>query len=360
METSEFISTYSQPIPKVATWCVRLRSLVLILIAPPIAYFVISYCYLVWWHKRFYLLDTLIHENGRLTLIGSMFYFDHFIACVPMILLFALVTAGGFALAGHPNVDFKRSQASIASGILLGLSILIISVAFIASIYTVGEQRTLDYALQRIERDGIMSKGGNWNQLQLSNVPIALGAISLSGTLIMFAGGGVARQNTSLKRAGKICIAVTALLMICLSAWVFPGWDGFLNPRWMAHSIRELATYPITGIPVALCSMLIAEWYISGLNTWIMKINLYSIILIVVGLVMVAGQLIWLANVDVLAIAQKPSFAPDGLSLSYLLTAHVFEHFLDFVLIAPLTAGIYLFLRVLSSRHTSTPDLKVV
>lgn len=353
METSESISTYRPTIAKTATRFIRLRFLVVLLVASPLAYFIISYCYLVWWHKKLFLWDTLVHENGRLTLAGSMFYFDHFIACVPMIAVFAMVTAGGFALAGHPSVAFNKSRASIASAVLLGFSIIMISVAFMASIYTVGQQRTVDYALQRIERDGVMSKGGNWNQLQLSNLPIALGAISLSGTLMMFTGSASTTSNARLRTAGKVCVAAAAAITFAVSSVVFPGWDGFLNPRWMAHSIRELATYPLTGIPIALGSILVTEWFLSGLKTWTIRISSLSIALIVAGIIIMAGQLIWLLNVDVLAIAQKPSFAKDGLSIPYLLTAHVFEHFLDFILIAPLTAGIYALLRALSYRHAN-------
>ena len=66
------------------------------------------------------------------------------------------------------------------------------------------------------------------------------------------------------------------------------------------------------------------------------------------GIVILIGQLVLLRNVDVLAIAQSPSFASNGLSILYLLCSHVFEHFLDFVLIVPLTGGIYALVRFLA------------
>ncbi|NOT48116.1 MAG: hypothetical protein HOP17_10265, partial [Acidobacteria bacterium] len=304
-------------------------------------YFAISYCYLAWWHGEIFLWNTLIHENGRLTLSGSLFYFDHFIACLPMIVLFSLFTAGGFALAGHPTTAIDKFRASFAAATLLAVAVLLILGSLAASIYTVGGQRTIDYALQRIERDGVMSTGGNWNQLQLSNVPIALGAISLSYAFIMFAPGAGGQRDFRLATGGKICIAVATILMIGISALTFPGWQAFLNPRWMAHSVRELATYPLTGIPIALIGILLAERYMSGQKAWVVKVGSISLIPIAVGLVIVAGQLIWLMNVDVMAMAQKPSFSADGLSIPYLLTSHVFEHFLDFVLICPLSGGIY-------------------
>lgn len=353
METSQTIGRYITTDIRATPRYLHLRHLILVLLALPVTYFAISYCYLAWWHNEIFLWNTLVHENGRLTLSGSMFYFDHFVACVPMIVLFALFSAGGFALAGHQFVAIDKFRASVAAASLLGVAVLLVLGALVASIYTVGRQRTIDYALQRIERDGVMSTGGNWNQLQLSNIPIALGAISVSGTLIMFASGAGSKRDSGLITGGKICIAAAVTLMVGISALTFSGWQAFLNPRWMAHSIRELATYPITGIPIALIGILLAERYMSGQKAWVVKVGSISLIPIAVGLVIVAGQLIWLMNVDVMAMAQKPSFSADGLSIPYLLTSHVFEHFLDFVLICPLSGGIYALTRLLAQRQRS-------
>jgi hypothetical protein len=101
-----------------------------------------------------------------------------------------------------------------------------------------------------------------------------------------------------------------------------------------------------TGIPIALSGVLLVEYYLSGLDAWTFKPRLISLILIGTGSAIVVGELILLKNVDVLAIAQKPSFAANGLSIFYLLSSHVFEHFLDFILIGPLTGGIDALLRL--------------
>lgn len=332
----------------VATFTPRylhLSVLVPFLLAFPVTYFVISYTYLAWWHKEVFLWDTVIHENGRLTLAGSLFYFDHFVACVPMITVFALCTAGGVALSGQIAPGANGSRARFSAVVLLSGAGLLVLGAFIASVYMVGWERTIDYALQRIERDGVTSKGGNWNQLQLSNIPIALGIIGLGSTFVMFKMGYNEKRDARLNAAGRICISVAAALMVGISACNFNGWEYFLNPRWMAHSIRELATHPVTGVPIALTSILLVERYISGLEIWVIKPRRLSLILIGIAIVIVAAQLLFLKNVDVLAIAQKPAFAADTLSIPYLLCSHVFEHFLDFVLIAILTGGIYAALR---------------
>ncbi len=323
----------------------RAHLLASLLLALPAAYFVIAYIYLAWWHNQVFLWNTLVHENGRLTLAGTIFYFDHFLGAAPMIIVFALCATGGLALAGAPLPPADPSRAANVAAVLLGAAGSLVLIAFAASVLTAGWERTLDYALQKIERDGVLSKGGNWNQFQLSNIPIALGAIGVGSSLVILAGGFQSKRNASLSRRGKMCIALAAALATGLTAVTFPGWQAFLNPRWMAHSIREMATHPLTSVPIALASMLLVEHRISKADAWQIKPRLLSLILIGAGILMLFSQLSYLSGVDVMAMAQKPAFAAGGISIPYLLASHVFEHFLDFVFIAPLTGGIYALIR---------------
>jgi hypothetical protein len=265
-----------------------------------------------------------------------------------MVLLFALCAAGGFVLRGHVTSDIDASLAGSVAIILLLASALFVLLASVASIYKVGWQRTIDYASQRIERDGIMSKGGNWNQLQLSNLPIALGTVGVSSAFLMVVKGFDSKGNVNLIVGGMSYISVAAVLSVGISTLNWCGWQRFLNPRWMAHGIREIATYPLTGIPIALASILLVEYHLSGVNTWTVEPHSWMLILIGTGIAMAIAQLILLRKVDISGIAQKPPFAPNGLSIPYLLCAHVFEHFLDFVLIGPLTGGMYALVRFLA------------
>ncbi|MGH9769656.1 MAG: hypothetical protein ACREAB_19700, partial [Blastocatellia bacterium] len=190
----------------------HLRLLACALLALPITYFVIAYLYLGSWHRQTLLWNTLVHENGRLTLAGSLFYFDHFLGCVPMIVVFSLCTAGGIAMKGGVPPTPETSRAATIAAILLGTSALMALAAFIASVQTAGWERTLDYALQRVERDGVLSKGGNWNQQQLSNLPIALGAIGLSGSFAVGAIGAGSKRNVNLAKWGWIYIGLAVAL----------------------------------------------------------------------------------------------------------------------------------------------------
>ena len=330
----------------------KLRSLLGILLSFPAAYFLISYLYLASWHQSLFLWNKVIHENGRLTLLASMFYFDHFVACVPMVVLFALCTVGGFSLANRAPVPADPARVRSTATTLLFTASLFILLAFVLSIYTVGWQRTADYALQRIERDGVMSKGGNWNQLQLSNLPIALGALAL-GSAVWSQRGNRSTRKRGLAAGAIAAIGLATLVCVGITAFTWSSWSSFLNLRWLAHSIREISTYPLTGIPIALAGVVLVEARLSGTSTFKIQPHLQSLIFLGVSIAIVVGQLVLIRNADVLSLAQRPSFAPNGLSIPYLLFSHVFEHFLDFALIGPLAGGIYASLGLFKGRESS-------
>ena len=324
----------------------NLPVLVIILLALPVLYLGISYAYLAVWHGKLLLFKTVIHENGRHTLLGSLFYFDHFVACVPMVIFFALCVAGGLALSNPLSRVISVAQLSYVTAVLLLGAALLVLCSFVASVFIAGWQRTVDYASQRIERDGVTSKGGNWNQLQLSNVPIGLGAIGTCIALVGLSPDSNPPGFSSLVGLGLIGLA--AILSIAISAFNWCGWEAFRNPRWLAHSIREMATYPFTGIPLAMLSVLLVEFILTGSDQWTVQLSWLSVILIGAAALILIAQLLLLKNTNISAIAQKPSFAPNGLTIPYLLCSHVFEHFLDFILIFLLAGGFYALGRLLS------------
>jgi hypothetical protein len=302
---------------------------------------IIAYAYLAFWHRTPLLWNILIHENGRLTLGDSIFYFDHFLGCVPMIVTFSLCIAGGLSVGKTSSYKSNYSRSGKIAAFLLIASILLVVASFAASIHTVGWDRTLDYALQRIERDGVLSKGGNWNQQLLSNIPIALGAVGLSSAFSVFITKQPQLKKDKWPVPGVTYIILALVITLVISAFTFPGWQAFINPRWVAHSIREMATYPLTGIPIGVTAGIIVDRLVCKCDRYQVTPRKSSIALIIAGLIILAVQLAYLNNVDILAIAQKPAFAEEGLSIAYLLFSHVFEHLLDFLLVAMLTGGLY-------------------
>lgn len=329
-----------------STPTVRTRVLVGLLASFPGAYALISYAYLAHWHGNEWLWKTVIHENGRLTLLGSLFYFDHFLGCAPMAAFFALLLAGGSALRGACPSQPAAERARRYALILLPAAGLFLAASFLASWHTVGQQRTLDYLFQRIERDGVTSKGGNWNQLQLSNLPIGLGILAVARILSV----GQGRVNRG--AAGAIGFALALSAALTISSW--PGLEAFSNLRWLAHSLREMATYPLTGVPAAFAAVVLVEASLTKRRQWEIRFGWPSLALLALAGAVALVELAMLGDADPLALAQRPGFAPEGLPIAYLLASHVFEHFLDFVWFAVLSAGLYALLRARGSRKNAS------
>ena len=263
-----------------------------------------------------------------------------------MILLFALCVAGGFALGAQirPSASTRSRANAIARNTLLPLPVFIV-ITFLASVRVAGWEQTRDYAFQYIERDGILSPGGNWNQLQISNIPIALGSIGLAFACASSWTLQGRRASMPMFRRGLVILTAAVVFSVTLSVFWWPGCSAFLNPRWLAHSVREIATYPLTGIPIALASVAATHVYVTRTGRLSTPLRLtfprFSVFLIALAILLLTGQLILLRDSNIHSLAQRPAFAPDGLSIPHLLAAHVFEHFLDFVIIGPLSAGIY-------------------
>ena len=312
------------------------------LFAVPVVYFIASYYYLARWHRKCWLFNTAVHENGRLTLLGSLFYFDHFVSHIPMIATFALCAAGGIALTARVPFDAATAlRAGHLARLLMGAAFALAAVSFIGSIAFAGWQRTIDYCLQRIERDGVMSSGGLWNQLQLSNVPIALGTVG-AGIAIQCALVESSHANdVSLLIGGILLIAAAVAIMVSMSLMTWQSWAALRNPRWLAHSMREVATFPLTGVPIALGAVGLVQNALGGSATWSVRFGALSLILIGLGVLIVAIEFVLIRGVDILAIAQKPLFAGERMTLPYLLASHVFEHALDFIFIGLFAGGAY-------------------
>ncbi|MCS6953504.1 MAG: hypothetical protein RMK57_15345 [Bryobacterales bacterium] len=286
-----------------------------------------------------------------MTLLGSLFYFDHFLGCAPSVVFLSLCLAGACAwnTAGYQVAEASRARR-IGLGLLAAASILVL-ISFVAAIHLAGWQRTVDYLFQSIERDGVSSKGGTWNLLQLSNIPMALAVI---GIVTSFVGHGVpagARETRSQRNLGLLLLAAAALLSAAMTWWSWPGAAAFGNPRWLAHSLRELATYPLTAVPIAAAAVLGTERWAAGIGHVRLKLSPPSVLLIAISLTMALTQWLLVARVDVLALAQRPPFAPHGLPIGYLLASHVFEHFLDFLFFAMLSGGLYAAIRGLACQR---------
>ncbi len=322
-----------------------MNTIILILFALPVAYLLTSYIYLVTWHKKWWLFPVLTHEDGRHTMWGSISYWPHFLACLPTALFTSLCLAGAVLMETHFNV--KPAHQLLMPGVILLASGFIFTLLVTwGSINQVGLKETIHYALQKFERDNVSSWGGCWNQFVPSNIVIGAGSIAIGlvagkSILCSNANSTFLQDTLSFKNYWLLLFAIVWFLWLC---FVFrTGRRSFTETRWLAHSVREIATYPFTAVPAGLGAIIFSVNYQNFVCNWSLIISPLPVVLFSLAFLFFAWQLIALRNKDVLAISQKPQFAPQGLSVPYLLAAHVFEHVTDIIFIAITTPGFYLF-----------------
>jgi len=156
-------------------------------------------------------------------------------------------------------------------------------------------------------------------------------------------------RTISMSRGGMPLIAAGLLLAAAMTRAA--GGSALLtiarvwgDPRYLAHSVRELATFPVTIFPPAMFLLLRSEPEPADApkidpRTW----RWLAAGSAVFG-VLLAYQVMVPLNAGLGGLSQKPAFAHGGhLSVAYLLSFHYFEHFIDIFFFA----GLALFLATL-------------
>ena len=146
------MSKYVEDTVKVRGVQLHMNRLILFLVGMPFLILIGAYVYLALYHQNPFLLNTIIHENGRDTLLTTVFYWDHFLAMLPHLLILISVLVSAFLFYG-PTVSLPDSESLrqklrfyiIASG---GSCLLFISITFCISLSQIGWQETMVYFLQ--------------------------------------------------------------------------------------------------------------------------------------------------------------------------------------------------------------------
>jgi hypothetical protein len=129
--------------------------------------------------------------------------------------------------------------------------------------------------------------------------------------------------------AAAVAIGMTWLVNPAPLAAVAGVWR---DPRYLAHSVRELVTFPLTYYPLALAVLLSGEAEARRDRRAVSRPDLAIGALAALFAVAFAYQVVVSLGHDIGALAQQPSFAEGvRLGIPYLLASHFFEHCLDSV-----------------------------
>lgn len=268
-----------------------------LIVGIPVAIWIVSYAYLARYNERWNLLHVPIHESGRHTLLGTIFYFNHFLREIFIDTLFVLAAFSTYRIVHPGNI------MPIHSVLIPGAFLVFLAVVFLGSIRDVGLKNTLLDLFQFRELDHVVKFGSHWQMHFLSTFVILL--------LLVLPAFFSATQTP------QTLIAV-GLLFLLASIFFRTGWLAISDPRWILHGGREIITFfilavlPFYGVVfpgLALRPSWPALWGVAALS----------------------GCLIYYAWVY--RKTELRHFAQGGYGVVYLLTSHFFEHVLDYVYI---------------------------
>ena len=266
-----------------------------------------------------FLWNVVVHESGRYTLGGTVFYFGHFLREVPTVVAYSL-----FLMGVSGQVD---AGGSFASPRAVGLTALIFALTLVTGALLVAATRDgwhsafLDL-LQFRTRDDLSEYGSHWRFHWLSTLWFGAGTATVA---LLARGPGIPTLRVSRRWMGAAWGFFVAMsLVFGVSA------DVFSDGRYVGHQAREILTHgPMTallglGVVLALTppgpqpgDSSATPVPDSKLAVW-SSMSAFLLIPAYLGVAGLAG--------DAMGEAQG------GQGLAALVGAHYFEHMLDYVL----------------------------
>ena len=300
-----------------------------ILIAVPIVTYLVSYLYLAHYHGSLLLFNVIIHENGKYSLLQTMFYASHFLGHIPVITVLAFIFMGYFlGLTGKIRNPYPAETNKKLAWVLVVFLVL----SLILSLALFGSTETFDFIAGRTQGRGVTGEGGPWD-LHLPSLTLLIFFIPVYLYLVLKYFKVELQPNPrglSYLLAGFLLLAGFNYLfnrndiIILMRIWT--------DPRYLAHGVRELLTFPVTYFPVPLYLILKREKSAFS-STGEKKLWVLKVFLTIFSVIFLAGLLyeVWAAlSSGIGELSQKPAFAHGGnLGIPYLLASHYFEHFLD-------------------------------
>ena len=288
-----------------------------LLLLVPLLTYIFSYVYLAIYHGQLNIFNTIVHESGQYTLLETTFFASHFLGHILTHTIIALFFVGVYLkLTG----SFKKYSKKATSLLLLAL-IIFLGASFLLSIKVFGYQDTIASILQMKQRVDLFVEGGYWN-LHLPSLILLIFLIPVYIYVVKLIFKRKVKPNkkgtANMIRATILAIIITVLLNDNVIQSLVEMWQ---DPRYLAHSVRELATFPLTYFPIPLYFFLKDE---RPSPTKFNKKPLKTMaVLLLIFLALFSYQVYESLQTGISNMAQQ------DLPITYLLSSHYFEHFLD-------------------------------
>lgn len=294
------------------------RALVFCFGLPALA-FAGSYVWLAVDNGQWNLWPVVVHESGRYTLAGTVFYFSHFLREVPTVLAYGLFLLGMSGATRGTLVPRNRARY-----LVLVAALLLVVVAFWAAARSDGLRSAAYDLLQFRTRDDEAAYGSHWRYHLLSTLWFGLVAATLPW--------GMHRLQSERLRLVRHSwwTRVAWIYFVGLTAAFGVTPDVLLDTRFAGHQAREIFTHATTTLPLGIGVLLAlgsagsSKLDRANLRDWIPLIGVVWIPVMLAAAAL-AG--------DVMEAGQS------SLGLAPMVAGHYFEHTLDQVLLVLVIAG---------------------
>jgi len=180
--------------------------------------------------------ELVVHEDGRHTLLGTVFYFEHALGELPLEWLLAASVAGAVGYCRGVSLQFPIGRFAATA---VALDALI----FAGACWSVGLRGSLLWLFEYRTREGEpLEFGSHWRYHLLSEAALMLLAVALTGWA---AGGATAKPRPAVWWMSWAAFGVLTTLF---------GWstEPFRDARYLGHQARETLTHALVTIPLAV------------------------------------------------------------------------------------------------------------
>jgi hypothetical protein len=270
-------------------------------------------------------LDAAVHEDGRHALAGTVLYWRHFLREVPVAALYAVMAAGACAAYGpHPG----RPRRAALSWCMVAAALLV-ALAAAGAVQAAGVRTALWDLLQAYVRDDGWAYGSHWRVHALSTLAFLLAALAGAALLGRAVDGAFARPR---RRPRRRWLGGSLAAFAVLSLLWLPTPEPVVDPRAIGHQAREAVTHLLITLPLAL-----GVWLLVHRDGGVPAAGLQRPPAEIVAAGLAAAAVV--SGLGVAALATRAAqVARPGAALSSLVAAHAFEHTLDYIFVALLTA----------------------
>jgi hypothetical protein len=286
-----------------------------------------SYLWMAMDHHAAGLWNVVVHENGLLTLQGTVFYVSHFLRELPVDLSVVLFVLAGFERVQPGGRFADLPGGMLAPGLALVVAVVVMGLAFALTVRQGGMNWAFSNLLQFRTRDDVTAYGTHWRYHFLSTIWFAIAAPLAAriavGRLDVSGPPGVSPLTWL---AWGYFVAVTAVFGVSR--------DIFTSVLYAGHQAREIATHAAVTVPLTLGVLWLtlargradpaAPVWAPNREAWVRIVALLAIPA-------------WLGVV--LASGDPMSEGQSDNGLAAMVAGHFFEHVLDYVLVMLLAVG---------------------